>query len=367
MLRPAACLFAVNDDPPRSLGRREFIVRATLAGSAFACGLPLLAAADADPGKDWQWLTGNWDVRHSRLKERLAGSNDWQEFGGKSAFWITMGGLGNLDDNIVELPAGTYRGLSLRTFDPKTRRWAIWWLDGRNPTYIDPPVLGAFAGTEAEFFGRDTFKDQPILVRFRWHEVLGKQPWWDQAYSTDNGASWEINWRNYFTRTATAATPLPSLPDAPRDWDFLIGRWRVKHRRLRQRLSGNSDWDTFGGTCVNWPVLGGHGNADDNVMDLPSGTIRGMGLCARDSGNGDWLSWWIDSRNPSVIGPPLRGRFADGIGTFVGAEELDGRRVLTRVQWSKITANSVRWEQASSADGGRQWETNWISEFTRQA
>src|SRR5687768_18074005 len=51
-------------------------------------------------GKDWNWLVGNWDVWHRRLKERLAGSNDWQEFGGKSALWLSMNGLGTIDDNI---------------------------------------------------------------------------------------------------------------------------------------------------------------------------------------------------------------------------------------------------------------------------
>jgi hypothetical protein len=40
--------------------------------------------------KDWTWLVGNWDVWHRRLKERLAGSTDWQEFGGKSALWLSM-------------------------------------------------------------------------------------------------------------------------------------------------------------------------------------------------------------------------------------------------------------------------------------
>ena len=32
---------------------------------------------------------------------------------------------------------------------------------------------------------------------------------------------------------------------------------------------------------------------------------------------------------------------------------------------SDMTATSARWEQASSADGGNTWETNWILEFQR--
>ena len=353
-----------NDEPP-SLGRREFMTHLAMTAGAMALGLPGVTSAGTDPARDWQWLSGNWDVWHSRLKERLAGNNDWQEFAGKSAFWMTMNGLGNVDDNIVEIPSGTYRGLSLRAFDSKTGKWSIWWLDARNPTRIEPPVLGGFRGDEGEFIGQDTFKDRPIVVRFRWHEVHGKRPWWDQAFSTDNGATWEINWRNYFTRTAAMPTPLPKVADAPQDWDFLAGHWRVQHRRLRQRLVGSNEWDSFAGTYVHWPVLGGHGNVSDNVMEFPSGTVRGMGLRAYDATTGQWSSWWVDSRNPASIGLPLRGRIDNGVGTFIGEEEAGGRLVTTRVQWSRLSSQSARWEQASSVDG-KHWETNWISEFQRE-
>ncbi len=36
------------------------------------------------------------------------------------------------------------------------------------------------------------------------------------------------------------------------DWDWLIGEWSVKHRRLRDRLAGCTDWDEFGGMCRSW-------------------------------------------------------------------------------------------------------------------
>src|SRR3546814_5525622 len=110
-----------------------------------------------------------------------------------------------MDDNILARPAGEYRGFGIRAFDPATRTWSIWWVDGRNPTRIDPPVVGRFDGDEGVFNGRDRFKGRDIDVRFRWHDVHGARPNWDQGFSTDGGKSWEINWRNYFTRTA--ATP----------------------------------------------------------------------------------------------------------------------------------------------------------------
>lgn len=359
--------------------RRDFLAAAAVVGgmglagrrsiAAAASGSPAeaQAATAAAHGKDWQWLLGNWDVRHRRLKERLVGDTHWQEFAGRSATWATMGGLGTIDDNLIELPDGTYRGLSLRAFDAATDTWAIWWLDGRQPTRIDPPVRGRFDGDGGTFVGADVFKGRPITTRFRWHDIHGARPWWEQAFSPDGGANWEVNWRNWFTRTAAQASPLPKLAGAPRDWDFLAGRWNVRHRRLRRRFAGSADWDEFGGTFVNWPVLGGYGNVGDNVMEFPAGTVRGVGFRAFDPASGQWSSWWLDGRSPAAIGAPLRGAFVDGIGQLLGDDVHDGKAIRTRVIWSRITERSARWEQSGSTDGGRTWEVNWISDFERLA
>jgi hypothetical protein len=36
-------------------------------------------------------------------------------------------------------------------------------------------------------------------------------------------------------------------PDAPHAFNFVIGNWRVHHRRLMARLTGCTEWDTFDG------------------------------------------------------------------------------------------------------------------------
>src|SRR5688500_1452088 len=252
-----------SNEPCLLVARRQFLIGLTVAGC-----LPAIGATA--PAKDWDWLTGSWDVWHRRLKKRLANNNDWEEFAGKSTFWHTLGGLGNIDDNLLNFPSGDYRGLSIRAFDPVTAKWSIWWLDGRSAAKLDPPVVGGFDGGEGVFLGPDTFNGQPVTVRFRWHEVLGKRPHWDQALSTDGGPNWEINWRNYFTRTSAAPVPLPRSTPALRehdDWSFLVGRWTVRNRRL---VGGH--WQEFASTLHNWPVLGGLGNVGDNVFDAPSGS-----------------------------------------------------------------------------------------------
>src|SRR5580700_3408497 len=149
------------------------------------------------------------------------------------------------------------------------------------------------------------------------------------------------------------------------DFDFLFGTWRVHHRKLKQRLAGETDWIEFEGEVTCWPVLGGLGNVDDNLLDDPSGAYRAMSLRCYDSQAGHWSIWWVDARGMR-LDPPVHGQFEDGIGTFLGDDTFAGKPIRVRFLWSDITPHSARWEQAFSGDGGANWETNWIMIFKRQ-
>jgi hypothetical protein len=169
-------------------------------GASTASGV---APQTTEPGPavhDFDFYMGRWRVHHRRLKERLAGSDEWQEFDGTSEAWSILGGAGNIDDNILELPAGTYRAISLRTFNPTTDKWSIWWLDGRDPSRLDPPVVGGFEDGIGTFVAQDTFNGRPILVRFLWSDITETTCRWEQAFSTDGGETWEVNWVMESTR-----------------------------------------------------------------------------------------------------------------------------------------------------------------------
>lgn len=94
---------------------------------------------------DFDFFVGYWQVRHQQLRQRLAGSEEWIEFAGTAVAQPLMGGYGNFDDNVLELPSGTYHAVTLRAFDAKTKQWSIWWLDGRTPLDpLDPPGASIF-------------------------------------------------------------------------------------------------------------------------------------------------------------------------------------------------------------------------------
>lgn len=149
------------------------------------------------------------------------------------------------------------------------------------------------------------------------------------------------------------------------DFDFFLGSWRVKHRRLKQRLEGNNDWEEFDGTTTCQSILGGIANMNDSVSHRASGISRGLGLRAYDATTKTWADWHLDARNPLKIDAPGIGRFANGLGTFLSDDTFDGKAIKVRGVFSSLSPTQAQWEQAFSPDGGATWETNWVMRYAR--
>ncbi|MFZ6657960.1 DUF1579 domain-containing protein [Undibacterium sp. TJN19] len=151
---------------------------------------------------DFDFFMGNWDVTHQRLKERLANCQEWITFKGTTAVEKILNGFGNIDDNLLHFPDGAYRAATLRSFDASAGLWSIWWLDGRYPGNLDTPMRGSFNDGVGSFYAEDVFAGKAIRVRFLWTMPATDRPRWEQAFSTDGGASWETNWIMDFKRGA---------------------------------------------------------------------------------------------------------------------------------------------------------------------
>jgi hypothetical protein len=148
------------------------------------------------------------------------------------------------------------------------------------------------------------------------------------------------------------------------DFDFFMGRWRVRNRYLRERLRGSTEWEEFEARSVARPLLGGLGNEDEFRTDFQGGFI-GLSFRFFDPEAERWSIYWADSRRPGVLDPPVFGGFANGAGVFEGTDVLDGKPVAVRFTWTEVDTPAPRWEQAFSADGGETWETNWVMEFAQ--
>lgn len=158
-----------------------------------------VASAATSARHDFDFLVGRWRIHHRRLNERLAHCDTWTTFEGSSHNRPLLGGLSNFDENVVGLPSGPYEAVSFRLFDAAADLWSIWWIDERFPA-LESPVKGRFEGGVGAFYSDDLFNGIPIRVRYLWLDALTANPRWEQAFSTDGGATWETNWTMVFER-----------------------------------------------------------------------------------------------------------------------------------------------------------------------
>ena len=66
---------------------------------------------------DFDFLFGRWNVLNRCLRERLAGSDEWEEFAATSVARPLLDGLGNEDEFRTDHDGGMI-GMSFRFFDP---------------------------------------------------------------------------------------------------------------------------------------------------------------------------------------------------------------------------------------------------------
>ena len=149
------------------------------------------------PISDFDFLVGSWDVASRRLKELLAGSNDWDEFPGTSKCIRLFGGAANLDE--FNFPAKGFSGLTLRLLDTARQEWWLYWANSRDGR-LQPPVHGQFRNGAGFFYGDDTYQGKNVRVRYIWSEITPISARWEQAFSIDDERTWETNWVMKFTR-----------------------------------------------------------------------------------------------------------------------------------------------------------------------
>jgi hypothetical protein len=151
--------------------------------------------------------------------------------------------------------------------------------------------------------------------------------------------------------------------DGRHDFDFLFGRWKVRNRRLVERLLGSTEWQEFEATNEARALPTGLGNEDVFRCDQPPGFV-GMSFRFFDPQAKTWAIHWVDNQ-AGVLQPPVIGSFSGEVGVFEGPDTFRGRPITVRFIWSGVGTKQPRWEQAFSPDGGQTWETNWVMEFER--
>jgi hypothetical protein len=159
----------------------------------------VIKASTTSSNKDFDFLVGKWKMYNRRLNKRFENNNDWTEFVSWDENSKILSGTGDMDTyRTTQMPGMNgkkFEGVTLRLFDPKKRLWRLYWV-ASNVGVLDPPVVGSFENGIGHFFTKDTFNGKNIIMMFRWDARNKNKPIWSQAFSADNGKTWEWNWFN---------------------------------------------------------------------------------------------------------------------------------------------------------------------------
>jgi hypothetical protein len=157
-------------------------------------------SSERDGRRDFDFFVGRWKIYNRRLRERLKGSTDWEEFEGTTIARTMLGGLGNLDECTMERDSGQLQGMTVRLYDPASRQWSLYWADNVKAGIFQTPLIGRFENGRGEFYSQEPFEGRHIFCRFVWSEITPSSCRWEQAFSIDGGKTWETNWIMDFVR-----------------------------------------------------------------------------------------------------------------------------------------------------------------------
>lgn len=168
---------------------------------------------------------------------------------------------------------------------------------------------------------------------------------------------------------ALLALPLSAHGAAPvrdgqHDFDFDFGSWKMHAKRLLHPLTGSTTWVEMDGVTNVSKIWDGRANLAEVKADGPAGTVELLALRWYNPATGQWN---LDFATPNVgmLGVPGVGEFKNGRCDFYDQETLGDRAILVRFSIWGVTADTAQSEQAFSDDGGKTWEVNWVTHYTR--
>jgi hypothetical protein len=158
---------------------------------------------DAGPGApeehDFDWQLGSWKVHMSRLLHPLTGSKTWTPLDGTVVVRKIWNGRANLAEIEVSGPLGPLEFLSLRLYHPQTHEWSLHFASSSSGV-MNVPMYGTFRNGRGVFYDQEAANGKTIFVRFVFSDATANSGRDEQAFSSDGGKTWEVNWINLHTR-----------------------------------------------------------------------------------------------------------------------------------------------------------------------
>ena len=148
------------------------------------------------------------------------------------------------------------------------------------------------------------------------------------------------------------------------DFDFLVGKWKMYHRRLNKRLEDCNEWTEFESTDSNYKILSGTADMDiystTQIPGLEGKLFEGVTVRLFDPKTRLWSLYWVAS-NVGVLDPPVVGSFENNVGHFFTKDTINGKNIIVVFRWDVRNKDHPVWSQDFSPDDGKTWEWNWYN------
>lgn len=153
-----------------------------------------------------------------------------------------------------------------------------------------------------------------------------------------------------------------ALPSEAEGFTFLNGEWRVFNKKIKEPLTGRIEWIEFEAKAKFFTLLDGLVSVEE-LRDA-NGAPFGGAMRTFDRERRTWSDVWVSARD-GVLQLPSHGAFVGNVGTWTTPDTFNGKPMLARGIWKRITKDEVHWEQEFSLDDGKTWELNWKMRFER--
>jgi len=155
-----------------------------------------------------------------------------------------------------------------------------------------------------------------------------------------------------------------AMRDGAHDFDFNVGVWHTHIRRVVDPLSGSTEAIELNGTVTVRKVWGGKAELEEIETDGPKGHWEGLSLFLYNPQAHQWSQTFINSKT-TEFGTPLIGEFHDGRIDLFGQDTFKGKSILVSGVWTEIQADSHRYTESYSDDGGQTWKESFRADLTR--
>lgn len=337
-----------------------------LALAAIAGGLPSPARAAAHVDVQQHAFDFHFGMWRTHILTRDSSTAPWVKMTGTVIDQPLWSGKANLEKIEASGEGGHFQGLTLFLYEPKSGEWSQQFASSSDGI-IEEPVYGEFKSGRGVFYGWSSSPGKKVLERDVWSGITPNSYHFEIASSADGGKTWVTGFIAQLTRLEKSpdyGSPHAAGSGPEQDFDFNMGPWKTQIRAVMSPLASPAAWSNLQGTHSVYRVWDDWADIGQLEVDGPQGHIEDLALRLYDRKTREWRVYFANSESGTLLAPMI-GDFKDGVGTFIGLEDEDGKTVLMRNVWSGITAKACRQDWSISVDGGKTWAPTWISNDTR--